>query len=246
MSSNATTTPILDVPISRFGFDEAIRTCRDRVTARLGGYVCFANVHSVTESLDDPELKRALTDAFLALADGVPLVWASRLRGEPITSRVCGPDFMSEFLCRFPELRHAFVGGAVGIGKILATRFSPGAMSYSPPMRPYSQKNSEDDWNELLRTAGLGRPPDVVWVGLGAPKQEYWMRTVSKLAPETLFFGVGAAFDFLAGTKRRAPRWMQKIGLEWFYRLASEPRRLWKRYLKTNFKFVTRVLFTKS
>jgi N-acetylglucosaminyldiphosphoundecaprenol N-acetyl-beta-D-mannosaminyltransferase len=117
-------------------------------------------------------------------------------------------------------------------------------VSYSPPYRPFSKENAREDWETFLaraKAAGVERPR-WVWVGLGAPKQEKWMEAVAEIAPDTLFFGVGAAFDFLAGTKARAPEWMRKSGLEWLHRFGSEPGRLWKRYLVTHSLFLYELL----
>jgi N-acetylglucosaminyldiphosphoundecaprenol N-acetyl-beta-D-mannosaminyltransferase len=232
---------ILGVRVARMGREAALQACESRHEAGQGGYVCFANVHTVTHSASEPALQSALAGAFLAVADGVPLLWASRLKGQAIESRVSGPDFMSELLRRKPSWRHGFVGGAPGQAEALAARFSlEDAACECPPLREFSSANARGDWTRLLERAG-GRAPDVVWVGLGAPKQEKWMAEISPLAPGTLFFGVGAAFDFLTGTKARAPVWMQRSGLEWCFRLAQEPRRLWQRYLTTNSRFVARL-----
>lgn len=238
----SSTVRILETPISRAGFEEAIALCEDRVQAGAGGYVCFANVHTVTEAISLPDLRAALSDAFLAVADGVPLVWVSKAKGSPIGSRVCGPDFMAEFIRRNADIRHGFLGGAPGQAEDLARKFGVGAVTHSPPMRPFSRAAAREDWAAFLAKSG-SEVPRVVWVGLGAPKQELWMNEVAKIAPGTLFFGVGAAFDFLCGTKKRAPLWMQKTGLEWFFRLTQEPKRLWKRYLVTNTRFLVSVLF---
>jgi N-acetylglucosaminyldiphosphoundecaprenol N-acetyl-beta-D-mannosaminyltransferase len=109
-------------------------------------------------------------------------------------------------------------------------------------MRPFSPEAAREDWQELVRRNGSQPLPHVVWVGLGAPKQELWMNSLSAAVPEVLFMGVGAAFDFLTETKKRAPQWMQKTGLEWLYRLIQEPKRLWRRYFQTNSRFVFLVL----
>jgi N-acetylglucosaminyldiphosphoundecaprenol N-acetyl-beta-D-mannosaminyltransferase len=228
---------IFGVPISRLGLDEAVKYCADRARARAGGYVCFVNVHTITEAHDHLEVRQALTMATLSVADGTPIVWVSRLRRKPVASRVCGPDFMAKFLLEFPGLSHGFIGGIPGQAEKLAKRFNLQAPCFSTPMRPFSSEAAMEDWQNFLAVTSDGKSPAIVWVGLGAPKQEFWMGAVSKIAPDTLFFGVGAAFDFLSGTKRRAPSWMQLTGLEWFYRLCQEPRRLWRRYLKTNIRF---------
>lgn len=232
------TLDILGIPVSRLGLREVIDFCMTRIQSKVGGYVCFTNVHSVMEAHDHPNVKQALRGSILAVADGVPLVWFSKLKAKPIHSRVCGPDFMDAFLRSHPEVGHAFIGGAPGQAEKLALTLAPGAACFSPPMRPFSPAAASEDWNTFLTGLGSRPKPNLVWVGLGAPKQELWMQTVGPLSPETLFMGVGAAFDFLTATKTRAPKWIQKSGLEWLYRLFQEPGRLWKRYLATNSRFI--------
>ncbi|MBS1963139.1 MAG: WecB/TagA/CpsF family glycosyltransferase [Bdellovibrionales bacterium] len=236
------TTTILGVPISTLGMEKALDLCAAQARASGGGYVCFANVHTVTESQSLPALRETLSRAFLSVADGLPLVWVSRLRGPAIESRVCGPDFMKDFLERYRDLPVGFVGGAPGQAEALVARFGLSSACHSPPMRPYSPEAVAEDWRAFLEKNGNRPRPRVVWVGLGAPKQELWMRNASTLAPDVLFMGVGAAFDFLTGTKKRAPLWMQRSGLEWLFRLLQEPRRLWRRYFTTNFRFIVAVV----
>lgn len=233
---------ILGIPISRLGLEEAIDYCATRASKRSGGYVCFVNVHTITEANERSDVAQALTEATLAVADGLPLVWVSKFRSEPIGSRVCGPDFMDAFLRKYPDLNHGFLGGIQGQAEKLADRFSLSATCYSPPMRPFSKEAAEEDWKTFVQLNGSKPLPSAVWIGLGAPKQELWMQVVSKIAPDTLFFGVGAAFDFLTCTKRRAPIWVQKMGIEWFFRLYQEPKRLLKRYFHTNLFFIFHIL----
>ena len=223
--------------ISRCSLAEAVDACRAHVIAHRGGYVCFVNVHSLTEGIRHDALREALAGAAMRLADGVPLVWLSRLKHEPIGSRVAGPDFMDAMLRAEPHRRHGFIGGGPGIPELVAERYGVCGVGYSPPVREFSQASAREDWHEFEARC-RGSVPDLVWVGLGAPKQELWLREVSSLAPRVTFFGVGAAFDFLSGVKPRSPLVLQRLGLEWAHRLAFEPRRLWKRYLISNARFV--------
>jgi N-acetylglucosaminyldiphosphoundecaprenol N-acetyl-beta-D-mannosaminyltransferase len=223
--------------VSRSGLEGAVEACRARIAERAGGYVCFVNVHSLTEGTRHAGLREALAGAAIRFADGMPLVWLARLKGAPIESRVAGPDFMEAMLRAEPNLLHGFIGGPPGRADEIASRFCVPNVTYSPPLRDFSPEHAREDWNAFVARC-QGQVPDLVWVGLGAPKQEMWLREVSELAPRVTFFGVGAAFDFLAVAKRRAPVLLQRTGLEWTHRLASEPRRLWKRYLVSNARFV--------
>lgn len=186
-------------------------------------------------------LESVLEAAWLRLPDGAPVAWLQRRLGHTAAERVGGPDLMVRVLelSVGSELRHFFLGSTPEVLAAMQKRVDadyPGATvagTLSPPFGPLETALGEDVLLAL-------RPsnPHVVWVGLGAPKQEYWMRHVSAEVPAALFVGVGAAFDFLAGTRPRAPRFMRKLGLEWSYRLALEPRRLFGRYVRTNSEFM--------
>ena len=206
-------------------------------------HVCFVNVHSVATAQSDPILRAALNGAGLAATDGRPLVWWSRMAGFSGADQVCGYDFM-EALCAASiskGYRHYFYGGKPEVVEKLArelTRLHPGlivAGYRSPPFRPLS---AEEDDAEI---AAINEArPDFVWVGLGMPKQEKWMAAHVGRVNATALLGVGAAFDFYAGSLPRAPRWMQRAGLEWLFRLACEPRRLAHRYFVYNSIFLIR------
>jgi N-acetylglucosaminyldiphosphoundecaprenol N-acetyl-beta-D-mannosaminyltransferase len=197
------------------------------------------------ESQRDEALQRIHNAAGLVTPDGMPLVWLSHLKGFPHVERVYGPDLMLS-LCEHSierKYRHFFYGGAQGVPEQLAANLKktfPGlsvAGAFSPPFRPLTPKEDAQIVQMITRVN-----PDIVWIGLSTPKQERWMAAhVGKLAGPVLI-GVGAAFDFHTGRKKQAPRWMQRSGLEWFFRLMSEPRRLWKRYLINNPAFVVLIL----
>lgn len=219
----------------------------ERVEAGMGGYACFVNVHSLTESTRQPALRESLCEATYAFADGVPLRWLARHRGEPIAGRVAGPDFMAALLARTGGERHGFIGGEAtadggsAAGEAIAHGYGVAADTYAPPHRAFSPAHARADW-DAFRARCAGAPPRIVWVALGAPKQELWVHEISRLAPTTMLCAVGAAFDVLAGTRARAPHWMQARGLEWLFRLAQEPRRLAGRYAVTNARFAARVM----
>lgn len=233
---------ILRSEISRVPFRDALELAVAHAEGRseLGGYACFVNAHTVTEGSRDRDFQRTLDEARWRFPDGVPLVWASRWLKAPIPERVCGPDFMAALAPRAGI--NGLIGGRPGDAEAIARRLSCPVIAYSPPFRNFSVQNAREDWQAFLSVCPQGRAPRIVWVGLGAPKQERWMHAVTTLAPETLFLGVGAAFDFFSGRKKRGPAWMQRVGLEWLYRLGSEPGRLLGRYLGSNSRFILGVL----
>ncbi len=232
------TVELLGSHISRLSLDEAVAACAQRAAAGEGGAVYFVNVHTLTEATRDAALARAFGEAALCVADGMPLVWLSRAVGSPIATRVYGPDFMRAFLARHADWVHGLLGGAPGRAEALQQRYGVRAVTYSPPMRPFSPAAVQEDWAAFVARCPDGQVPPLVWVGLGAPKQELWMAEATRLAPRTLFLGVGAAFDFLTGAKAEAPAWMQARGLAWAHRLATEPRRLLRRYAESNSRFL--------
>lgn len=204
---------------------------------------------AVVQAWDNEALMEAFGRADLNLADGMAVVWASRLLGAPQPSeRVYGPDFVTA-ACGWGlsrNLRHAFVGGAdTGELNALLARLReqfPGlavASAYAPPMRDVSAAGVVADVAELQ--AAASSPIDVLWVGLGTPKQQLWADLARPHGVAPAIITVGAAFDFLSGRKAQAPRWLGRAGLEWMFRLAAEPHRLWRRYLLGNPRFVARL-----
>jgi N-acetylglucosaminyldiphosphoundecaprenol N-acetyl-beta-D-mannosaminyltransferase len=204
-----------------------------------------ANVHTVVSALWNRDLRAAQADADLSLPDGRPLSLAAKLLGDWEARQLRGPDLLMEAAVagRRLRLRHYYLGGAPGVAEAVAAavkRAAPGlvvAGAWSPPMGPLSPRAIKA-WAARLKRAR----PDLVWVGLGAPKQEILMAALAEAGLRATMIGVGAAFDYHAGTKREAPRWMQAAALEWLYRLIQEPKRLFGRYLSTNPAFVALVL----
>ena len=204
-------------------------------------YVCVTGVHGVMESQHDDELRGIHNAAGLTTADGMPIVWAGRWAGLRQTDRVYGPDLMLALCARAAERGWTsyFYGGGDGTAGLLArrlrTRFAGLRVvgTEAPPFRPLT--GTED---EAVVEAINNAAPDILWVGLGTPKQERWMAShIDRLRTHAVI-GVGAAFDINAGLFPQAPRWIQRSGLEWAFRLAIEPRRLWRRYLANNPRFV--------
>lgn len=215
-----------------------------QAVARIGGwierrtpaYVCVTTVHGVVESQRDPALKAIHNAAGMVTADGMPLVWLCRAHGHA-AERVYGPDLMLEVCAASPARgwRHFLYGTTDAVLDRLAANLQarfPGlciAGRYAPPFRPLDDREDA----AIVERINAARP-DIVWVGLSTPKQECWMAAHLGRVTAPVMIGVGAAFDFHAGTKRQAPRWMRRNGLEWLFRLASEPRRLAHRYLVFN------------
>ena len=225
---------ILGVPISAIDLDCATQLIHAALEKKSRGYICPTSVHGIIEAQDDPAYLEILKGAFLCTPDGMPLVWAGRFfHGRQSIDRVYGPDLLWEIF-RTTEnlpLRHFLYGGGVGVAQRLAERLEahfPGstiAGIHTPPFRPLTAAE-ETELQKLLENT----KPDIIWVGLGTPKQEAFMATHFEKGPATLMIGIGAAFDLHAGLIQQAPTWLQRHGLEWFYRLTREPARLWPRY----------------
>jgi exopolysaccharide biosynthesis WecB/TagA/CpsF family protein len=234
---------VLGVRVDAVQIPEVISRVRSWVEQdRKGNYVAVTGMHGVVEAQQNPEFNQVLNRASLVVADGMPLVWIGRRYGFKLQRRVYGPELLESF-CRETGDRycHFFYGGAPGVaqklGETLKQRFGirVGGV-FSPPFRPLNAEE-ERQLAELVRTA----QPDLLWVGLSTPKQETWMAAYRDLLNVPVMLGVGAAFDFLTGRTSQAPLWMREHGLEWFFRLATEPRRLWRRYLLGGSKFLWNV-----
>ncbi|HET8755753.1 MAG TPA: WecB/TagA/CpsF family glycosyltransferase, partial [Solirubrobacteraceae bacterium] len=206
------------------------------------GYVCVAATHTVMATHDDPALRAAVLSADFTVPDGQPLVWALRALGHPLEDRVYGPDLMEAACARAARTGRRFYlyggrnpGALAQLARSLRLRY-PGLRivgGQAPPFRELTDAEEEAVAADIKRSGA-----DVVWVGLGVPKQEKWMARMRHRLSAPVLVGVGAAFDFHAGLIPQAPAWMQRSGLEWLFRLAQEPRRLWRRYLRYNPRFV--------
>lgn len=225
---------ILGVPISVINLESATGLIHAALETKARGYICTTSVHGVIEAQDDPGFLDILKGALLSTPDGMPLVWASRfLYGTENIDRVYGPDLMWEIFRSTENLpvRHFLYGGGDGVAEALAERLEahfPGTIiagKHTPPFRLLNSAEEAELQDLLEKTK-----PDIVWVGLGTPKQETFMAKHFEKGPATLMISVGAAFDLHAGLIPQAPAWMQRHGLEWLYRLTREPARLWPRY----------------
>ena len=236
---------VLGVGISVLNLRTALAAIAAAVRERRKGYICVTGVHGVMEAQDDDGFKKILNAAFLCTPDGMPMVWAGKLDGHREMTRVYGPDLMLD-VCAWSETsgaKHFFYGGADGVAELLARKLKekfpklPVVGTFTPPFRALNETEVK-----ILQAQITTAQPDILWVGLSTPKQEKFMAEFLPKLDVTLMVGVGAAFDFHSGRVAQAPRWMQRSGLEWFYRLCSEPRRLGKRYLRNNPLFVLKFL----
>ena len=233
---------LLGVPIALADYEQVMDAMEEMIAARDRGYACAVPVHSLMVSRHDGGMRAALRGATLNVPDGRPLVWALNMLGERLGDRVYGPELMDRFCARAARRGHRvwLYGGATpealrDLERALERRH-PGlqiAGGWSPPHRPLT---AEEEREVATRIDADGA--DVVWVGLGVPKQELWMAQMRSRLRAPVLVGVGAAFDFLAGRKRQAPAWMQARGLEWLFRLSQEPVRLLPRYLRYNPAFI--------
>jgi len=232
---------VIGCSINCANIESAIGEVLRRVQDGTGGYVCFTNVHCAVMAHRDSQYRNIINTSFMTLPDGKPLYWVARSRGLAGVGHVPGPDLLPALLAikHDPPLRHFFYGSRrevlAALVNNLKSRYSGIEIvgTYSPPFRPLSEQERRQVLDEILRAQ-----PDIVWVGLGAPKQEQWMAENWHSLKPAVLMGVGAAFDFHAGAVKRAPSLFTRIGMEWAYRLASEPRRLWRRYLVTNSLFL--------
>ena len=235
---------VLGVAMSAMDLHIATQAVIEACEARRKGYVCVTGVHGVTEAQDDPAFKKILNGAFLNTTDGMPLVWLGRRAVGRWVDRVYGPDLMLEVFKATQDGRfsHFLYGGAPGVAEELKSKLEvrfPGvriAGVFCPPFRPLDESEKAE-----IAIKVSDAKPDIIWVGLSTPKQERFMAEYLQRLDCTLMFGVGAAFDFHSGRVRQAPRWVQRSGFEWLYRLCCEPRRLWRRYCVNNPLFLGRV-----
>ncbi len=236
--ADAPLVPILGVGVHAQSFADAIAALKRWLEEPSGHYVCTCPVYTLMLATENPDVHAAISGADMVTADGMPLVWLQHQRGFDYAERVYGPDILLA-LCERTEgtgIKHFFLGGDPGVADqladVLRARFPQLeiAGSLSPVI-------GDADVDPQLVAQIMAHSPQIVWVGLGSPKQDLWMAAYKPALP-VLMIGVGAAFDFLSGRSSQAPRWMRQRGLEWLFRLLQEPRRLWRRYLLYNPRFI--------
>jgi N-acetylglucosaminyldiphosphoundecaprenol N-acetyl-beta-D-mannosaminyltransferase len=224
---------VLGVPIHAVQIPDVVSQIQLWIRSEVKGrYIAVTSMHGIAEARTDSDYRTALHSADLVVPDGMPLVWLARWHRHSLKRRVYGPELMETF-CREtgPAYRHYFYGGGPGTAERLADslqqRYSiTVAGTYCPPFRPLTDEELKDARFRIEAASA-----DILWVGLSTPKQEKWMHQNRDTIPVPVMLGVGAAFDFNCGQARQAPRWMRENGLEWLFRLSTEPRRLWRRYL---------------
>ncbi len=232
MAPTAPRANILGVGVSAVTLDGAVATLGEAIAARSGGYVCVVPAHSVMDCVRDPSLRPVFNGATMCTPDGMGIVWLLKLHGHRDVTRVYGPDLLLAACERSLATgwRHFFLGGDPGVAEELASRLAgryAGLQVAGCLAPPRDSSPAEDAAN--IATIDAARP-DIVWVGLGSPKQERWMAAHAGRVAAPVMVGVGAAFDFISGRKPQAPRWVQRSGLEWLFRWVNEPRRLSPRY----------------
>jgi N-acetylglucosaminyldiphosphoundecaprenol N-acetyl-beta-D-mannosaminyltransferase len=232
---------VLGVGVSSINMKLALKVIDGWIARRESKYVTITGVHGVMESQDDAEILKIHNRAGMVTPDGMPLVWLGRFNKQKHVNRVYGPDLMLELCGKSiaKGYRHYLYGGKDGVPELLKSKLEekfPGIKivgTYSPPFRALSEEEDE----EVIEMISEAKP-DILWVGLSTPKQERWMAGHVDRLDVPALIGVGAAFDFHSGLIKQAPSWMQKSGLEWLFRLLTEPRRLWRRYFRNNPRFI--------
>lgn len=238
--SSIPTVNILGVDIAAINMDWLLSFTKEHIKALSGDYICVANVHTTVTAYEDESYRSIQNGGIMAIPDGGPLSSLGRKRGATNMERTTGPSYMGEVLKESVSQgwTHYFYGSSQETLDKLKSALEkkyPGlkiAGMYSPPFRPMTDEEDQTIVEAINKTS-----PDFLWVGLGAPKQEIWM-AAHQGKVKGLMVGVGAAFDYYAGNIERAPEWMQKSNLEWVYRLLQDPKRLFKRYMVTNSKFI--------
>jgi N-acetylglucosaminyldiphosphoundecaprenol N-acetyl-beta-D-mannosaminyltransferase len=232
---------ILGVGVSAIDMSQAVRCCEQLLQERRKGYVCVTGVHGIIEAQRDASFRTILNRSFLCTPDGMPTVWVGRGQGYRHMSRVYGPELMLE-MCQLSTkrgYRHFLYGGGTGIANQLKRRLQsrfPGIDVVGTLTPPFRALTPTEELNLISVVAEAH--PDIIWIGLSTPKQERFMASMIDRLDTLLMVGVGAAFDIHAGVSRDAPLWMKRCGLQWCHRLFKEPRRLWRRYLANNPRFL--------
>ena len=236
------TEAVLGIPLALTDYERTLDWIDAAVAADAREYICVAAVHTVMACQEDPALRAAVQGSSFTVPDGQPLVWALRALGHDLGDRVYGPELMDRACARAARTGQRMYlyggrnqGGLAQLARALRLRH-PGLKivgGYAPPFRPLTDAEEDAIAHDIDRSGA-----DVVWVGIGVPKQEKWMARMRPRLDAPVLIGVGAAFDFHAGLVPQAPPTLQRYGLEWLFRFLQEPRRLWRRYARYNPRFI--------
>jgi len=235
------TISLLGVNVSRVNPVLAVRQICQWVIDKQRTYVCVAPVATLVDARRDPKYLQAVNGAGMVTPDGMPVVWLAKSKGCKDIARTYGPDLMLDVCNQGQDLglRHFLYGGTESTLEKLQQKLLelyPAIKiveAYAPPFKTGVWTEDQEIIDRINNSEA-----DIIWVGLGSPKQDFWLQLHRPLLHAPVIVGAGAAFDFLSGVKPQAPKWMQQIGMEWFFRLCSEPKRLWKRYLIGNSLFI--------
>ncbi|MBF0123315.1 MAG: WecB/TagA/CpsF family glycosyltransferase [Candidatus Omnitrophica bacterium] len=232
---------VLDVHVSVVNLEKAATLLRSMATSHRKGYICVAPVSTIVDARRDPAYRAVINAAAMVTPDGMPVAWLGRCQGFKEVARTYGPDLMLR-VCnegRIDGLRHFFYGATKEVCDKLEHNLKKKfpALIVVGKMAPPYMEQAEPVTQDEIQAINAARP-DILWVGLGSPKQDFWMSLNREALNVPVMVGIGAAFDFHSGVKPQAPVWMRVCGLEWLFRLCCEPRRLWKRYLKGNTQFM--------
>lgn len=247
MSTQILDTDILGVRISALNMNLAVESIENWIENNEKQYVCICTVHTIMECQRSEQLRQTVNSAGIRTPDGMPLVWLSRRAGHHHVSRVYGPDLMLELCRRSGDIghRHFFYGGGPGVAEVLVDRLTSRfpELNVAGVHTPGMLASGELEDRAVIDKINASEA-DVVWVGLGAPKQDWWVANHRSLLNAPVLIAVGAAFDFHSGRIAQAPGWMQRNGLEWLFRLWQDPKRLWRRYVLDNSRFVIKLAFS--
>jgi N-acetylglucosaminyldiphosphoundecaprenol N-acetyl-beta-D-mannosaminyltransferase len=235
---------VLGVQVEPLAMETTVARVAESLREQQKGYVCLINVYGVMEAQRNPGLAAAYAGSLIAVPDGMPTVWVGRSLGYHSMQRVAGPDLMLEVFRRkeFAGYTHFFYGGKEGIAEELRASFKerfPWAHVVGTYTPPYRELSPEEEVEIVATVRDL--KPDIIWVGIGAPKQEQFMHRYLPWLETRLMFGVGAAFDYHTGRIKDCDEWIKRAGLQWLHRLMQDPRHLWRRYLRTNPAFLWRI-----
>lgn len=234
---------ILNTRIDIVSMNQILDNISSWLKSKASIYICCVPIHTIMNCYDDNTVNIAVNSSDINTPDGMGVVWLLKMTGYKNVSRVYGPDLMVSTCKTYPYLRHYFLGGTqeilINLEKELKSEIPElNVVGYCSPQLSLEDLKVSKEFKKSI----LDSTPEIIWVALGSPKQELWMYHNSQQFQGVIMIGVGAAFDFLSGNKPQAPRWIQRSGLEWFYRFLQEPRRLWKRYLLGYPRFVVLIM----